>query len=104
MQHLDDISAREIATGILGKYIHGTTTTLGHVHIKAGSILPPHHHVHEQITFIIEGELEMTVGTETFLLSTGSSQVIETGIPHSAVAKTDCIVIDVFSPARDDYR
>ena len=104
MQHLNEISAREIATGILGKYIHGASTTLGYVLIKAGSVLPLHHHVHEQITFIIDGELEMMVGSETCLLTAGSSQVIATGIPHSAVAKTDCIVIDVFSPSRDDYR
>lgn len=104
MQHLDEIPEREIATGIVGKYIHGAITTLGHVHIIAGSVLPAHQHVHEQITFIINGQLEMTIGRETHLLTAGSVQVIGSGVTHSAVAKTDCTVIDVFSPARDDYR
>lgn len=104
MQHLSEILPKEIAIGIVGKYIHGSVTTLGYVHIKAGSVLPAHHHVHEQITFILDGELEMTIGNETYLLTAGTAQVIRTNITHSAIAKTDCNVIDVFSPSRDDYR
>lgn len=104
MQHLDDISLKNLAEGIVGQYVHGSATTFGYVRIEAGSKLPLHQHIHEQITFIIEGELEMTVGAETFLLTAGSSQVIPSNTPHSAIARTACIVIDVFSPARNDYR
>lgn len=104
MKHLNDIRSKELAPGILGKYIHGAGTTLGYVAIAAGSILPEHHHVHEQITFIIEGELEMMIGGETMLLTAGTSHVIPSNTIHSAIAKTECKVIDVFSPARDDYR
>ena len=104
MQHLNEIRSKEIAAGIEGKYIHGAVSTLGYVKIKAGSVLDAHHHMHEQITFILEGELDMTIGGEKYLLTTGTSHVIPSHVVHSAVAKTDCTVIDVFSPARDDYR
>lgn len=104
MQHIDDIPAKEIASGIQGKYVHGSGTTFGYVCIKAGSILPSHHHIHEQITFILEGELEMKIGDQTFLLTKGSSHVIPSNTHHSATARIDCIAIDVFSPSRDDYR
>lgn len=104
MQHLNDIPAKEIVSGILGKYIHGSSTTFGYVTIKAGSILQSHHHVHEQITYIIEGELEMKIGDETYLLTAGTAHVIPSNTPHSATAHKDCTLIDVFSPSRDDYK
>jgi quercetin dioxygenase-like cupin family protein len=104
MQNIQDIPVKEIAAGISGKYIHGAYTTLGYVEIKSGSVLALHHHVHEQITFVIQGQLEMNIGGQTILLSPGDTQVIPSGTPHSAIAQADCIVVDVFSPARDDYR
>lgn len=103
MQHLNDISTKTLAPGIDGKYIHGVGTTLGYVKIKAGSILNAHCHVHEQITFILEGELDMKIGGENYLLTAGTSHVIPSNVVHSAIAKTDCIVIDVFAPVREDY-
>jgi hypothetical protein len=39
-----------------------------------------------------------------YLLTAGSVHVIPSLVPHSALALTDCKVIDSFSPARDDYR
>ena len=104
MLHLIDIPSKEIARGITGKYIHGSSITFGYVTVKAGSVLPVHHHFHEQVTFVLEGELEMTMGSDTFLLTAGTSQVIPGDIVHSAIAKKDCVVIDVFSPTRDDYK
>lgn len=104
MMHLDDISPKELAPGISGKYIHGEGTTFGYVYIKAGSVLPLHQHVHEQITYIVSGQLEMEIGGEKIFLNAGSVHVIPSNPPHSAVAKMDCTVIDVFCPTRDDYR
>jgi quercetin dioxygenase-like cupin family protein len=104
MHHLNDIPSKELAIGIRGKYVHGSDTTFGYVLIKSGSILPTHYHVHEQITYIVKGELEMTIGGETFTLTEGTVHVIPSNTPHSAVARMDCIVIDVFSPVREDYR
>ncbi len=72
--------------------------------IKKGSVMPEHHHLHEQITFISEGELLMTIGGQQYHFGPGNSQVIHSNTPHSAIALTDCKVIDYFTPARDDYR
>lgn len=103
MQHLTELPGKELATGLTGYYAHGKNMTLGLVEIKAGSNLPEHHHVHEQITYILEGELEMTIGGEQCLLTAGMYHVIPSNVPHSAKAKTDCKVIDVFNPVREDY-
>ena len=66
--------------------------------------MPEHQHVHEQITYIIEGQLDMAIGGERCSLKAGMYHVIPSNTNHSAIAKTDCKVIDVFSPVREDYR
>ena len=104
MKYIKDIPAREIVAGIVGHYAHGTDMSFGFVEITAGSNLPAHQHVHEQITYIIEGELDMIIGGEPVNLVAGMVHIIPSNTPHQAIAKTNCKLIDVFSPVRDDYR
>jgi len=98
------LPVKEFFPGFSGRFIHGETSTLAFWEITKGSVLKEHAHMHEQITYIIAGEIEMTIGGEKILFKAGSTHVIPSGVPHSAVAITDCKVIDSFSPARDDYR
>jgi quercetin dioxygenase-like cupin family protein len=104
MQHLNDIPVKEIRPGFFGKMVHGEASTLAFWDIRKGSVLHEHHHVHEQTTYIVEGELEMVIGGKKYLLTPGMVHVIASETPHSALAITDCKVIDSFAPARDDYR
>lgn len=104
MQQIKDIRPKELVQGITGYYAHGSSMTLGYVELKAGSKIPEHHHVHEQITYVIEGQLGMVIDEEACVLSEGMYQVIPSQMPHSAVAITDCRVIDTFSPVREDYK
>ena len=104
MQHLSDIPVKQTIPGFLGKMVHGDSSSLVFWDIKQGHASPEHHHVNEQITYIMEGELEMVIGGEKMLLTTGCFHVIPSHVPHSAYAITDCKVIDSFAPARDDYR
>lgn len=104
MPHLNEVKKKLLTEGILGQYVHGESTSLGWVTIQAGSKLPAHHHPHEQITLMLEGKMEMQIGDEVVMLEPGTVKVIGSNIPHSAIAHTDCILIDVFSPVREDYR
>jgi len=104
MQPIKNLPPKELVPGITGYYAHGTNMTFGYVEIKAGSDLPEHHHIHEQITYIIEGQLDMVIGKKPCSLTAGMYYVIPSNTPHSAIAKTDCKVIDVFNPVREDYR
>jgi quercetin dioxygenase-like cupin family protein len=104
MPNLKEIKEKKLSEGIIGKYIHGLSSTLGWVKIKGDSVLGAHHHPHEQITMMIEGSMEMKIGDETFLLEPGDIHVIPSNVVHSAYAKTDCILIDVFAPVREEYK
>ncbi len=104
MPRISELKKKLLTEGIVGQYVHGDSTTLGWVTIKAGRKLPAHHHPHEQITLMLEGKMEMQIGDETFLLEPGVVKVIPANTPHSAIAHSDSVLIDVFSPVREDYR
>ncbi len=104
MNQIKNIPPKELAPGIKGYYAHGSSLSFGYVELRKDSSVPEHHHPHEQITYIIEGQLEMVIGGEDYTLSAGMYHVIPSHTLHSALAKTDCRVIDAFSPPREDYK
>ena len=59
---------------------------------------------HEQVVHLYEGEFELTVDGQTSRLSSGTVFAIPANIRHSGRAITDCRVMDVFCPVREDYR
>ena len=102
---LGSLPARAILDGsIRGRYAHLPTMTIGEVCIDADTVVPIHSHPHEQTTYVIEGRFEFTVDGETTILEPGMVALIPSGAPHGGHTVTSCRVIDVFSPARDDYR
>lgn len=70
---------------------------------KTGGIGPIHHHIHSQITHVESGVFEVTIGDETKTLKAGDSFYIAPNIPHGATCKEGGILIDVFSPMREDF-
>jgi quercetin dioxygenase-like cupin family protein len=101
---VEEIPKKEMLPGCRARFIHSDSMTFSHWYLDADAVIPLHSHHHEQVTTLIEGELELTIGGETELLQPGSVGIIPSNAQHSARAKTDCYVIDVFYPVREDYR
>ena len=104
MHLIKNIKPKELAPGITGHYAHGEQSSFGYIELEKGSQVPLHSHINEQITYIIEGQLDMIIDGVVFSLTDGMYHVIHSNVPHSAIAVTDCKVIDSFSPAREDYK
>lgn len=98
---LPDFSPLE---GFRAKLIHTKKMTIAHWTIDAGRELPTHSHPEEQVVNLMSGEFELTVGGETELLTAGDVVVIPSDAPHSGRAISDCKIIDVWHPCREDYR
>lgn len=97
--------AKEILGGAIhGHYAHLDHLTIGEVELKADSALPMHSHLHEQITYVLSGRLEFTIGDKTATLVPGMVALIPGGVLHGGQALTACRVVDVFTPVREDYR
>jgi quercetin dioxygenase-like cupin family protein len=102
---LADIPARAIFDGaIQGRYAHVNAMTIGEVSLNPNTVVPMHDHPHEQLTYVIEGRFQFTVGSETTVLEPGMVALIPGGVTHGGTTLTACKVIDIFSPIREDYR
>ena len=99
-----DIKTVEVAPGFFSKLIHTETNTINFLEVKKGASIPRHRHVHEQLSFAIEGKFEMTVDGVPKVLEPGVFAVIPSNVWHGGIAITDCKLIDFFSPVREDYR
>ena len=102
--NLETITEREVVPGFKGKFIHSDNVTIVHWDISAGAKLSEHNHPHEQITNIINGEFELTIEGKTKVLKSGELVVVPSNVKHSGRAITDCYVVDVFYPIREDYK
>lgn len=71
---------------------------------RAGVQVPSHTHPHEQVGYVVCGEVELTIAGQAARCGHGDSYVIPGGVEHSAHFLSECVVIDGFSPPRDDYR
>src|SRR5713226_6330720 len=62
-----------------------------------------HSHPHDQVVYVVRGHLKVTCQGKTFDMRTGDSFVVRGGVEHGASALEDSLVIDVFTPCREDY-
>lgn len=100
----DTISEREIIPGYFGKFVHTDNNTFAMWRIEEGAIMPEHRHPHEQSGMVLEGDFEMTIDGETVRLAPGRMITIPGNVPHSGRAITACRILDIFHPAREEYR
>ena len=104
LYRLEEIKSKEVFPGFTGKFIHTELTTHAFWEIAAGGTLPVHHHVHEQIVHVLEGEFELVLDGVPHRLTPGIVLAIPSHAPHSGRAITPCRILDIFSPKREDYQ
>jgi quercetin dioxygenase-like cupin family protein len=101
---LGSIPEKEIFPGYFGRMIHTDIMTLAYWRIQAGATVFEHSHVHEQVVNGLEGTFELTVNGEPLMVGPGDVVVIQSNVKHSGKAITDCRILDVFYPVREDYK
>lgn len=102
--HISELAGQELLEGAAARFVHADTMTLAYWTFAPDVRVPEHMHPHEQVTNVIEGVFELTLGQETSHLEAGSVAVIPSNTAHSGRAVTACRIIDVFHPVREDYR
>ena len=95
---------QELVPGFKANFVTSKNMTLAYWDIQKGSVLPEHSHPHEQVANLIEGTFELTIDGESKVLAPGMVAVIPSNAVHSGKAITDCRIIDVFYPVREEYR
>ncbi len=73
------------------------------VSFDKGGVGNLHQHYHSQITHVESGIFEVEIGDEKKVLTTGDAFYIPPNIMHGAVCLEAGVLIDVFSPMREDF-
>ena len=101
---IHSVPSLEIAPGCRVRTPYGKNLMLSLVEIDEGAVVSTHHHPHEQGGVVLSGRLELTIGSETRTLEPGAMYIIPPDTPHRASAVGGpALVMDVFSPVREDY-
>jgi quercetin dioxygenase-like cupin family protein len=73
------------------------------VEFKKDSIGYIHKHFHTQISYIISGSFEVTINGEKKIQKAGDAYYLQSNIEHGVVALEDSLLVDIFTPAREDF-
>jgi quercetin dioxygenase-like cupin family protein len=104
MIDISKIEQKEIIKGYKARFIHTENTTLAFWEVEKGAVMPVHSHVHEQSTQVLEGKFQLNIGEQTHICEKGFVTIIPSNVAHGGAALTDCKILDVFSPVREDYK
>jgi quercetin dioxygenase-like cupin family protein len=85
------------------RMIVGTREMLVRWEFKKGALAARHSHPHEQIVVMVRGRLRLVVGDDETVMGPDDIVVIPPQVPHAAEALEDTVVIDIFSPPREDF-
>lgn len=103
------ISCSEIPWEIIGKGLarrimgYDGQIMLVQVKFEKGAVGSVHQHYHSQTTFVVSGKFEVTIKGEKMILLPGDGFYIEPDAPHGAVCIESGLLIDVFSPMREEF-
>ena len=100
---LKELKSHEVFPGFHGRFIHTDRMTLAFWEVTKGSSVPEHNHHHEQVVNMLEGEFELVVEGVLHRLTPGIIVTVPAQARHSGKAISDCRILDIFSPVREDY-
>ena len=96
-ERLNDLLSRRLITG--------DGIMLAHVYLKKGCVVPMHHHINEQFTYIVSGALKFFIGEDRKEVTVKAGEVLHlpSNLPHEAHALEDTLDMDIFNPPRADW-
>lgn len=82
----------------------GDQVLLCRVRYQPGAEVPRHAHEHtEQLMWMLEGSLEMTVGSETRQIRAGDVVAVNRGVEHSLRSPDGCAFLEALAPVPRDH-
>ena len=99
----EGIPAEQLDDRVRRRMIVGQKEMLVRWEFKKGALAALHQHPHEQVVMMVSGRLRLAVGDDETIMGPHDMVVIPPHMPHEAEALEDTVVIDIFSPPREDF-
>jgi quercetin dioxygenase-like cupin family protein len=99
-----EVTPKDLGNGVTRSILAagGKLMTVEFVFAK-GSVGAMHSHPHEQVGYVITGSFEFTIAAEKTVLNAGDTYYVPANVPHGTVALEDGVLLDVFTPQREDF-
>ena len=100
----DNTELKDLGDGIKRRVLsHGEDMMAVEVCFEKGAVGSMHTHPHVQISYVLEGRFEATVGEKTRVISVGDTYYTLPDVPHGVVCLEKGRLLDVFTPERKDF-
>ncbi|MBL7815251.1 MAG: cupin domain-containing protein [Saprospiraceae bacterium] len=100
----DELAWTDVEEGVRRKVMaYNNALMLVKVAFEKGRVGALHHHPHLQISYVASGSFEITISGESKILRGGDVYFVPENAIHGAVCLEDGLLIDVFSPLREDF-
>lgn len=94
----------DVGGGVTRKILgYDSALMMVRVKFQEHSVGAMHSHPHRQVTFVEKGSFEVQIAEEKRLLRAGDSFFIPSGVEHGVVALEEGVLVDVFTPMREDF-
>jgi quercetin dioxygenase-like cupin family protein len=101
-----ELPREQVSPTLDRRLLTGERVMLAQVRLQKGCLVPRHQHEHEQLTYILEGALRFFLGEDEArqeIVRADEVLHLPSNVWHSAEALEDTLVLDVFSPPRQDW-
>ena len=100
----ENVPIENIDTGVSRKVMaFDDQLMMAKVFFESGSVGEIHQHIHSQISHIESGLFEVQIGEMKKVLKAGDAFYIPPNSLHGVVCLEKGVLIDVFSPMREDF-
>lgn len=101
---IGEIDPKECAPGVKRRILAYTDELMCvENHFEKGAEGALHHHPHTQITYVVSGRFQFEIGGVTKIVGPGDSMLKKDSVPHGCVCLEEGILLDIFSPMREDF-
>lgn len=100
----EEVELEDLGGGLTRKIMgYDDNLMLVKVFFEKDAVGSPHKHHHEQVTYVLEGKFRVEIAGNEQVLTEGDSFVVPKHAMHGAVCLEKGILIDTFSPKRDEF-
>ena len=100
----DKMDWEELGGGVSRKFLgYDNQIMMVLVKFDKGALGSPHAHFHTQSTYCVAGEFEFEIDGEKQVIKAGDGVYIKPNLLHSAICLKEGMLIDTFSPVREDF-
>ena len=99
-----DMEWEELGGGVSRKFLgYDNQIMMVKVKFEKGALGALHQHFHTQATYCVSGKFEFEIDGTKKIVEAGDGVYIQPNLLHSAICLEEGMLIDTFSPVREDF-